>query len=93
MTLDLNELTPRFSKLCSVSEETLRFVFLIPSEDSSAGHQRLGRIIRKAALYCVSCWWKQPKPQRAVVRIGDDGTWHLRALLYHAAMKKREQMP
>ncbi len=26
----------------------------------------------KAALCCVSCWWKQRKPQRVVMRTGDD---------------------
>ena len=26
----------------------------------------------KAILYCVSCWEKQPKPRRDVMRAGDD---------------------
>ena len=32
------------------------YVGMIPSEDSSAGHQRLGASPSKAAPYCVSCW-------------------------------------
>jgi transposase len=49
------------------------YVGLIPCEDSSAGHQRLGHIT-KQALCCVSCWEKQRKPQRVGMLTGDDGT-------------------
>jgi transposase len=35
------------------------YVGLIPSEDSSAGHQRLRNITSKAVLCCVSCGEKQ----------------------------------
>jgi transposase len=53
------------------------YVGLTPSEDSSAGHQRLGTSPSKAALCCVSCWEKQHKRQRVGIRTRDDGmcTW------------------
>jgi len=51
------------------------YVGLIPSEDSSAGHQRLGHITNKVAPCYVSCWEKQHKQQRVGIRTGDDGTY------------------
>ena len=49
-------------------------VGLIPAEDSVPAINGWVTSPGKAALYCVSYWWKQPKRQRAVMRTGDDGT-------------------
>jgi transposase len=44
---------------------------LIPSEDSSAGHQRLGHITSKATRCCAPCWEKQRKQPHGVIQTGD----------------------
>ena len=49
------------------------YVGMIPSEDSSAGKQRLGHISKQGNSCCASCWWRQPKRQHASTRTGDVG--------------------
>ena len=50
---------------------------MIPSEDSSAGKQRLGHISSKAVPCCASYWRKQPKRRHESIRTGDVATYTL----------------
>jgi transposase len=49
------------------------YVGLIPSEDSSAGRQRLGHISKQGNALLRSCWWKQRKLPYGVTRTGGVG--------------------
>ena len=52
------------------------YVGMVPSEDSSAGKQRLGHTSpSRATLCCDSCWWRQHKPRHASTRSGDVATY------------------
>src|SRR5215813_7672665 len=64
------------------------YVGMIPSEDSSAGKQRLGHI-SKEIPYCDSCWWKQPRRQHASTRTGDVGTCTWRCVGTRALLRLR----
>jgi transposase len=46
------------------------YVGMVPSEDSSAGKQRLVTSTGKATPCCDSCWWRQRKPLPASVWTG-----------------------
>ena len=50
------------------------YVGLIPCEDSSAGHQRLGHITKQGSSLLRFLLGKRRKPQHDVMRTGGDGT-------------------
>jgi transposase len=56
------------------------YVGMIPSEDSSAGKQRLGHISKQGNSLLRSCWWRRPKRRRVSIPPGDVGTFTWRCV-------------
>ena len=57
-----------------VAKKIGSYTGLIPSEDSSAGRQRLGHTqVSKAMRCCATCWEKQRKLPHGVTPTGDVG--------------------
>ena len=50
------------------------YVGMIPSENSSAGKQRLGHITSRAIPCCASRWWRPHRRRHDAIRSGDVGT-------------------
>ena len=62
------------------------YVGMIPSEDSSAGKQRLGHISKQgSSLLRFLCWWRRPKQQRVTIP-----EWRRRYI--HLAMRRHRSI-